>query len=143
MAPVTTEYKIFIGRGVNMRMKKIAITIAILSFLCILSGLMSNGTKEPNKGTKTLTTVPKVISTPGKTEEAKTEATKVKAIGLTMLDKPIADLLTATEDIVIKDQEEAKTATGKIKITYIYQDGSELAIICESKLNGLMIYNIE
>ena len=129
-----------------MKMKKIAITIAILSFLCILSGLMSNGTKDTDKGTKTLsdgTTVPKVISTPGKTEEAKTEATKVKAIGLTMLDKPIADLLTATDDIVIKDQEEAKTATGKIKITYIYQDGSKLAVTCESKSNGLMIYNIE
>lgn len=125
-------------------MNKLLKWIVVLSFLCVLSGLLLPGkndsTKAPISGTKTLsdgTVIPKEAKTPGETQ-----ATKVKAIGLTMLDKPIADLLTATESIVIKDQEEAKTTTGKIKITYKYQDNSELTVICNTSSTGLIIYSI-
>lgn len=127
--------------------------LIVLSFLIVLVGLLlpdNNGTKEPIRGTK------EPVNGTVATKEAKTPKTTLlteepvvvklsdttKKIALTMLDKPIADFLTATESIVITDQEEAKTATGKIKITYKYQDNSELTVICSTSSTQLIIYSI-
>jgi hypothetical protein len=69
-------------------------------------------------------------------------ASEVYKVGLTLLDQPLSLLLTQTESIAIKDQKEAKTSTGKIKITYTYEDNSKCIVTCTSDGSQLIIYDI-
>jgi NH3-dependent NAD+ synthetase len=71
-----------------------------------------------------------------------TMADQVYSAGILLIGKPLATLLTQTEAMGIQDQTEAKSISGRIRITYTYADDSKLAIVCTSNKTELIIFGI-
>lgn len=71
-----------------------------------------------------------------------TMADQVYSAGILLVGKPLATLLTQTEAMGIKEQTEAKSMSGRIRITYTYTDNSKLAIVCASNKTELIIFGI-
>lgn len=71
-----------------------------------------------------------------------TMADQVYSAGILLVGKPLATLLTQTEAMGIKEQTEAKSMSGRIRITYTYTDDSKLAIVCASNKTELIIFGI-